>query len=204
MRNLVRAIMLGVVMGAVVIAGPARGETVSGTLLTNVVTATMHSGAPGFIVYEVSYNCTATVLVLSAPIVRLVKRVLYADGSWPDVACCGVQRGGAYAAVGSTVTFQVCIENQMDQSAWWVTMTDVLPANVSYQGMGTGWAGGAYETSEGAPGLTYAYSTGGAYATFTMPGGPAVGTVAPLSLRWVVEYIGPTKSACVAFWAKVL
>jgi len=199
-----RYAMLGVVLAGLLVAGSARGETAAGTLLTNVVTATMHSGAPDFIVYEVSYNATATVLVLSQPVVRLLKKVLYGDGSLPDMACCGAARGGAMAAVGATVTFQVCIENQMDQSAWWVTLTDALPANVSYQGMGNGWVGGAYNTSAGAPGLTYAYNTGGAWADFTPPGGPVAGTVSPLNLRWVVQYIGPAKSACVAFWAKVL
>lgn len=197
-------LVLGVVVGAAVMPGVARGETVCGTLLTNVVTATMHSGAPDFIVYEVSYNATATVLVLCSPVVRLLKNVVYADGSLPDLACCGRERGGAMAAVGATVTFQVCIQNEMTDSAWWVTITDALPANVSYQGMVSGWGGGAYEVSDGVPGMTYAYNTGGAWSDFTPPGGPAVGTVSPLNLRWVVQYIGPRRSACVAYAAKVL
>jgi len=169
----------------------AEAATACGTMITNVATATMTSGFPDFVSYAVSYNATVMITVLCPPVVRLVK--------WASTPLC---------AAGCTVTFLVCVENQMTDTVWGITVTDALPGNTTFALGFAGATGGNYDTT-----LTGAFSLGGglvvsnspttAAASFTA-GSPTIGQAPVWYLRWVIGGIGPAKSACVSYAARVL
>jgi uncharacterized repeat protein (TIGR01451 family) len=158
----------------------AAAATGCGTLITNVATVTMWSGPMDQIGYALSYNVTATVVVI-CPVTGLVK---YAD------------RG--VASAGSTVTFFVCVNNQRltaDGSVWNVTITDRMPPGMSFVDWGTNDYGGTVSLR--------------AYTGVLTPGGwtvaaPAAGQGTPLYMRWRVDMVGPMKSACVTYRARIL
>ena len=163
--------------------GRAEASTACGTLITNVATATMTSGFPDYVSYEISYNASVMVVVLCPPVVKLSKLA-----STP------------LCAAGCTVTFSVCIENQVADTVWGVTMTDVLPGNM------------AFVDDAGIPDYNTTTVSLGAIVTtnssaVTGPWGagePTAGQTAAWYLRWVVPGIGPTKSACVTYSARIL
>ena len=178
-----RLTALAVAASCVLAAGRVHAATACGTMITNVATATMTSGFPDYVAYEVSYNATVMVRVLCPPVVRLVK---YASSP--------------LCAAGCTVTFQVCVENQMTDSVWGITITDVLPANMTFVSMNPanydmtpGWALGAVISSN-------AGTTAGPWSA----GGPVVGQGPTHYLRWVIPGVGPAKSACVSYAARIL
>lgn len=176
----------GAVVAAVLalVAGRGLASTACGTLITNVATATMTSGFPDYVAYEISYNASVMVVVLCPPVVKLTKLA-----STPE------------CAAGCTVTFSVCIENQVADTVWGVTMTDVLPGNMAYVDNYPPCPD--YNTSLtnlGAVVPSSAAAIGGPWNA----GGPGAGQTIPYYLRWVVPGIGPAKSACVMYRARIL
>lgn len=164
--------------------------TAAGSIVTNVVTATMTSGFPDFVAYTVSYNATAQVVVASAPVVKLAK--------YASTPLC---------AAGCTVTFQVCIENQQVDTAWAVTVTDILPGNTTLVQMYTAVGAGLnYDTSSSGQ---FSAALGGLNASlsssmagpWSAPGGAGQG--APYYLRWVFG-VGSARSACVSYSVRIL
>ena len=165
------------------------GATVCGTIITNVAAAAMGSGFPAFVQYEVSYNATCTVMVLCAPVVQLRK---FANGGY-------LTEGAA----GATVTFSICVENQTADTVWAVSMTDKLPDNMTFVDAGTG---GAYDLTApnlGAAALVSA-STVALLTTAPLGSTPGAGQGVNYYMRWTYPGIGPQKSACVVYRAKIL
>lgn len=158
-------------------AGRAAAATACGTIITNVATATMTSGFPDFVGYEVSYNATATLIVLCPPVVALRK---YANTDYGTFA---------QAPSGGTVTFMICVENQTVTSVWGINITDQLPSNVSWL------ANGADYNLTGAPAALGPWIAFSSNNTTWGSGSPAANQGAPYYLRWTLEKIGPSKSA---------
>jgi uncharacterized repeat protein (TIGR01451 family) len=189
-----RAQARGTLLVAVLLAGlvvprlAQAASTVCGTLITNVATATMTSGFPDFVGYEVSYNATCTVLVLCPPVVALKK---YANGGMLTEA-----------AAGATVTFQICIENQTTDTIWAISVTDRMPDNMTFVSAGGVPSFDQTAPNLGAPAVVNATTVAG--LTAGTVGAPAFGTASPVYLRWTYPGIGPSKSACVVYQAKIL
>lgn len=195
---------LGVLL-ALGAAGRLEATTVCGTIITNVVTATMHSGAPEFVVYEVSYNATATLVVACPPSLRMAKYTNY-----------------PVASAGTIVTFKICIHNETNNSVWGVTITDALPRNMVWEGWDGNWTGTYANGADGdfyTPGTgvladrpvdletggTFDYMASDASEIAAMaPGPPPPGQVGPYYLRWTIPHVGPESSACVTYQARVL
>jgi len=175
---------------AVLASGRAQGATVCGTLITNVVTATLSSGFPDYVLYEVSYNATATVRVLCPATLRFEK---YVD--WPE------------ACAGTTVRFYVCVVNETNDSVWGATVTDRMPGNMSYVDRDGTWndAVGDYyiPATPGSP-PAYVRAWAGSVIPGMTAGDPPGGQLVPLYLRWTIDYVGPKRSACVTYRAVVL
>ena len=168
----------------------ASATTADGTLITNVACATFGTvataGWPGSgQTLEVSYCATQTVLV-ATPSIALQKTAS------PSIECSG-----------GTVTFCIWAVNTSSlTSAFDVVLVDRLPDNVAYLTgqtlWGTGTAGGT---------IVNGYGAGGALPTYTWGVEPANGGVQSGSLyylRWVVNMIGPLKSAMVCYRVQIL
>jgi len=170
-------------------AGRAQAAaTVCGTIITNVATATMTSGFPDFVLYEVSYNATCTVQVLCPPVVALRK---FANAAY-------LSEGAA----GGTVTFSICIENQTNDTVWGITVTDKLPDNMTFVDEGFGNDFDLTTPNLGVPNVVSAATTGG---LATAPAGaPPFGQAPNYYLRWTYTGIGPAKSACAVYRARIL
>jgi uncharacterized repeat protein (TIGR01451 family) len=178
-----------VVLLGVVASRAQATATVCGTIITNEATATMTSGFPDFVGYEVSYNATCTVTVLCPPVVALRK---FANGGYLTES-----------AAGATVTFSICIENQTVDTVWGVTVTDQLPSNMTFVDYGTGpWTMGT-QIAPWPPAYVAASSVAG-LAAATNNTGPTAGQGAPYFMRWTFAGVGPNKSACVIYRAQIL
>jgi uncharacterized repeat protein (TIGR01451 family) len=176
--------MAAAAVAAVLALHAGRGEaaTAAGTLITNVATATMTSGFPDYVAYEVSYNASVMVIVLSQPVVSLTKLA-----STP------------LCAAGCTVTFSVCVGNMVADTVWAITLTDVLPGNMAFVADDVA----DYNTTSvslGAIVPTNAAALAGPWNA----GGPTAGQLAVWYLRWVIPGIGPARSACVTYSARIL
>lgn len=175
--------------GLLLSAGRAEAAaTVCGTIITNVATATMTSGFPDYVLYEVSYNATCTVSVSCPPVVALRK---FANGGY-TTEC----------AAGCTVTFSICIENQTVDTIWGITVTDKLPDNMTFVDEGVGPKFDQTAPNLGAPVVVNASTVGGLPAGNL--GAPGFGQGAPYYLRWTYNGIGPAKSACSVYRARIL
>ena len=164
---------------ALVVAVLGRGvhaATADGTLITNVATATFSTPTGG--PFAVTFGATATVIVLS-PCVALQK-----------VADTTVQ------AAGGTVTYTLWVVNcSAAMSAFNILVTDKLPDNMAYDApRGTFGNGGAWSSFESA--------TGG--PTTYVAGTPPAGQVTPYYLRFLLDILGPSKSAYVKYSAVIL
>ncbi len=191
------SLALGIAVAAVAgLPGRAPAQTACGSMITNIATATMWSGAPDFAVFIVSYSVTSQILVLCPPVIALTKSSSI-NGD-PLVQC----------AAGCLVTFQVCLNNQQfaaTDSVWEVTITDRIPTNMAFQ------AGGAFDYNTTNPSLgaiTFGYASGATPpATGWTAAYPPLGqTSTPTTtfIRWVVPGIGPTRSACLTYTARIL
>lgn len=194
--SIARTAIATALLGLATLPGRAPAQTACGSLITNIATATMWDGAPTFTVYTLSYNVTATVLVLCPPVIAL-RKSSSVNGD-PLIQC----------SSGCVVTFQVCLENQQfgpNDSVWSVTITDRLPQNMAIAGPATF----NYNTTNPSLGADSAYHAFGA----TPPGSgwtaglpPTGQTSNPTTtfVRWVVSGIGPTRSACLTYTARIL
>ena len=166
-------------------AGKAGAATACGTIITNVASATMWSGFPDYIGYEVSYNASATIIVLCPPVVALRK---YSNTDYGNLQT---------APAGGTVTFMICVENQTVTSIWGLVVTDRLPVNMTYDQPQPG-----YIVLPGSSTITASHSSVSA-GPFTN-GTPTSGQGVPYYLRWTFSFIGPARSACASYSAKIL
>jgi len=169
---------LAAVWGLVLPPGEALAATADGTLITNVACATyMSASGQGF---TVSYCATQTVYV-SSPCIALQKLA-----------------NPTTQSSGGTVTFTIWTVNcSCTNSAFQINVTDRLPDNMTYSSNYTNWPGG--------PGTwtRFASSDNGAAMAWQL-NGPANAQGAPYYLRYVLDLIGPCKSAFVQFTANVL
>ena len=157
--------------------GNAVATTSDGALITNIACATyMSSGGAGF---AVSYCVTATVLV-GNPGIALQK-----------IATPTMQ------ASGGIVRFMIWLINTSPlSSAFNITVTDRLPDNMEMLSSAyTSWNGGSGGT------FTASNSSNNTTWTANLPG---AGQDAPYYLRWVLDILGPNRSAFVTFDAVVL
>lgn len=161
--------------------GVAGAMAVSGTLLTNMVSVTFGTAPTSGVQVQVSYGGTAAVLVQN-PTLSVSK---YATPT--------------LQASGSDVTFRVCVMNlSATASAFNVAVVDRLPDNME-------WAGAATTMwSMGVPAGTWTETSS---ASFPGPYGvaaPASGQDYPYYMRWVLTHLGPGRSGCVEFRARIL
>ncbi len=191
----VMAMLVAVILAA---PRPATAMTADGALITNSAAATMYWGSGGdpwwgaapdgpyaSPFFTMSYKATTTVIV-SCPLVALQK--------WATPTS---------QAAGGTVTFTICVvNNSLAASAWNVILTDQLPDNMAYV---TGIAGDTWTTGGTLIGTApnYAWSTTSAAGVF-FNGQPPSGQTNPYFLRWVINPLGPGRSACMTVRATVL
>jgi len=156
----------------------AQAMTSDGTLVTNVACATyMSASGAGF---AVSY-CVTTPFILNNPCIALQKSA-----------------NPTAQASGGLVTYTIWVVNCQQScagSAFNINVTDRLPDNV-VMGAGTGtWNGGS--------GGNW-YMTSGSNNTTWAVNEPKVGQATPYYLRYVLDQLGPCKSAFVTFTVSVL
>ena len=150
--------------------------TGDGTLVTNVACATyMSASGAGF---AVSY-CATAILNIQNPCVALQK----------------VANPTAQAS-GGTVTYTIWVVNcSCTGSAFNINVTDRLPDNVAMNqdlGRWNGGSGGNFYVSSGSNNTTWAINA------------PLAGQATPYYLRYVLDQLGPCKSAFVSFAVSVL
>jgi len=76
-----------------------------------------------------------------------------------------------------------------------VTLTDQLPSNMTYVQPWTNWVNGT-----GTWTASYSTVVGGPYTAGDAPNGQAP----PFFLRWTLNVLGPSKSGCVNYTARVM
>jgi uncharacterized repeat protein (TIGR01451 family) len=175
------ALLAGLVAGIILSAGRAEALATSGVLLTNMVSFTYSNDFGGNRQILGTYGATTTVLIQN-PAMSVTK---YATPT--------------LQASGSNVTFKVCVMNTNGTaSAFNVAVLDRLPDNMEWAGVATSmWA-------VQVPAGTWTEQSSsvfpGPYAAFP----PIAGQDAPYYMRWVLNTLGPNRSACVEFQAKIL
>ncbi|MEK7474012.1 MAG: hypothetical protein AAB152_00120 [Candidatus Coatesbacteria bacterium] len=151
-----------------------RAATAWGTVITNVATITMSSGAPDFVGYQLPYNMTCTVPIMPASSIRVLKYVV-----------------PAIESPGGTLTYTIWYVNRSaSASSFNIVATDALPANVAYdlgRGSWNGGSGGTWASLYSSNNVTYA------------GGQPAAGQSEPCYLRFVLDWLGPAKSALISY-----
>jgi uncharacterized repeat protein (TIGR01451 family) len=171
--------LTGMVMVCLLGAGRVLATTADGTMITNVATATFATpslAGP----YAVSYNASAYVMVQNP--------------------CIGIRKDPNVTtqSAGGTVTYTLWVVNCSPvTSAFNITVTDKLPDNVTFDSQRGNWNGGS----------------GGTWVPSTSPNGsapwangayPPVGQTTPFYMRFVLDQLGPTKSAMIAYSVVVL
>ena len=172
-------------------AGRAHATTADGTLITNVACATFGTvataGWPGSgQTLEVSY-CATQVVLVATPSIALQKTAA------PSIECSG-----------GTITFCIWAVNTSSMtSAFDVVLQDRLPDYVAYltgqNQWATGTAGGTITGGWGSGSFPITYFWGGAE-----PPNLSVQSGGTYYLRWVVNMIGPLKSAMVCYKVQIL
>ena len=185
--------VLGILGFVSVVGGEAWATTADGALLTNIAAATYSSSSK--VGFAVSYCATVPILIRNPSIVIL-------KSATPTMQ-----------SPGSAVTYTLCVINCGSGSATNVTVTDKLPDNVGFTGLGDEVLppGGGWWTDDfsGPPwgfwtnyAWTYYESANGAAY---VAGTPPVGQVTPYYLRWVLNQLGPgCQSAYVQYTATIL
>jgi uncharacterized repeat protein (TIGR01451 family) len=193
-RRAVRGAALTLLAASLSAAGllprPAAAMTADGALITNVASATLYWGSGSFFPvrggvtsqgFTMSYRVTANVLV-SCPFILPQKWVT------PTTQ-----------AAGGTVTFTICVtNNSLLASAWGVILTDRLPDNMVAP------TAAPLSTSLLPPGTTLTSSYSSDNVTYSGTGPAAAGQASPYYLRWAFDKIGPGRSACIYFQARVI
>ncbi len=167
-------------------SGGAQASTAVGTILTNIVSATMWDGPLSGNNYEVSYNSTAYVTVIPPARFEFMKRVNL-----------------TMASSGATVVFSICVSNGANTSVWNLTLTDRIPNYMAFVSAPTNWGYPNYNLSTPAP-VSVTLSNGANPVPGMVAGAPAAGQTGPWYLRWTFGYVGPGKSACVTYAASIL
>jgi len=162
-----------------VLGREANAATADGTLVTNVATATFSTATNAG--YTVSYTATATVLIQN-PCVSLLKV--------PDITI---------QAAGGTVTYTLWVVNcSLTVSAFNITVTDKIPDNVAFGsgalGSWNGGSGGTWSTWTSATGVPTAYAN--------VP--PAAGQTTPFYMRYLLDQLGPNRSAFINYSVVIL
>jgi uncharacterized repeat protein (TIGR01451 family) len=166
---------------AVLISGGAKATTISGTIITNVATASYYGGPyPTPVSYSASYATSAYVLV-AGPDIQLLK------STDPTIACSG-----------GTVTFCVWARNNSAYtSAFNVILEDKFPVGFSYIAGQELWPVAnimiGYMTTAGVCPPSCADNWGDEPPT----GQDAIG--GGLWLKWTVDELGPNRSAMMCF-----
>lgn len=172
---------LAAVLAFVAVSGVAHGMAVTGTLLTNMVSVTFGTSLVGGLEVKVTYGATTTVLVQN-PALSVSK---YATPT--------------LQASGSDVTFRVCVMNvSATASAFNVAVVDRLPDNME-------WAGAVSSMwSMGVPAGTWTETSSSVFPGPYAGTPPAAGQDYPYYMRWVLTTLGPNRSGCVEFRARIL
>jgi len=182
-----RRLASGVLAALMLLAsGGAQASTAIGTILTNIVSATMWDGPLSGNNYEVSYNSTAYVTVIPPARFEFLKSVNL-----------------TMASSGATVVFSICVNNGANTSVCNLTLTDRIPNYMAFVGTPTNWAYPNYNLSNPPP-ATVTVSNGANPVPGMTAGAPAAGQAGPWYLRWTFSYVGPGKSACVTYAASIL
>ena len=174
-------LLAGLVAGLLT-AERAYGLATSGVLLTNTVMFTFSTASNPAVPYILgTYLATGEVLVQN-PLIVPIKTAT------PTLQ-----------AAGSEITFRVCVQNaSATASAFNVMVNDRLPDNMEGAGVVTTY----WNNSVPAGVWTETYSSvfPGPYAA----GAPGAGQDAPYYMRWNLGWLGPMRSGCVEFRARIL
>lgn len=163
---------------AVVLAIPRAGKamTADGVVITNsaLVTAYWRSSGMAYTQrYTMSYNATVTAIVTN-PFTTVRKTVT------PTIQ-----------AAGGTLTYTIWFVNTSpSSSSFSIVATDPMPENVNYSAYLGNWGGGS--------GGTFSMYNGSDGVTWSI-GQPASGQAPPYHLRWVLDLLGPARSAFVSY-----
>lgn len=170
---------MGVLAGVVLLAAAqgARAATADGVMITNTVCATF--GSPTGVQFTVSYCATRPIQVQN-PCVSLQKT------SNPTAV-----------AAGGTMTYTLWVVNCSPwASAFNVAIGDRLPENVGYDANRGNWPG----LSAG----TWTKYRGSDGANWQAAQDPPAGQATPYYLRFVLDMLGPNRSAMQAYSVTVL
>jgi uncharacterized repeat protein (TIGR01451 family) len=174
------AAVLAVALGAAITPNLGLAATAEGALLTNVACATLSSAerTP----WEVSYCATAKVLVV-VPSIQLTKRAT------PSMECSG-----------ATVTFCIyAINTSPYTSAFNISLDDVLSSMMVYVSGQDVWNGTTAGTT-----VTKGRGRNDFLVTYDWTSEPGNGQVAPYNVRWLINWLGPNKSAMMCFKMRIL
>ncbi len=164
-----------------VVAGQAHALATTGVVLTNLASCTFATAPTNTPAISVSYGVTATVLVQNPVVVP-------SKTATPTLQ-----------AAGSEVTFQVCVVNtSATASAFNVFVNDRLPDNMEWAGLATTY----WNNSN--PAGTWSESSSSVFPGPYVGTPPVAGQEAPYYMRWNLNWLGPLKSGCVTFKARIL
>ena len=173
--------VLAIALGAAITPSLGLAATAEGALLTNVACATLSTAerTP----WEVSYCATAKVLVV-VPSIQLTKRAN------PSMECSG-----------ATVTFCIyAINTSPYTSAFNISLDDVLSSMMVYVSGQDTWPGAVGTTTT----ITKGRGRNDFPVTYDWTGEPGNGQVAPYNVRWLINWLGPNKSAMMCFKMRIL
>jgi len=173
------AAVLAIALGTVFAPNLGRAATAEGALLTNVACATLSTAE--WTPWEVSYCATAKVLVVM-PSIQLTKRA-----------------SSSMECSGATVTFCIyAINTSPYTSAFNISLEDVFSDMMVYvagQDVWNGTTAGIVITKCGGKiGMAPTYGCGE----------PLDGQASPYAVRWLINYMGPSKSAMMCFKMRIL
>lgn len=175
---------------------PVAAMTADGALITNTASASWYFGIGSVL----SWGATTTGnLGGNSPALAAAGgfSVSYVASANVLVNCpvIGIQKIGApfSQAPGGTVSFTLCVVNTGSTSAFRLSITDRLPDNMETANPPAyaSWGGGTWTSSYSSDNVGYAN------------GIPGNGQNAPYYLRWVVDPLGPQKSACVTYYTVI-
>ena len=188
--------MMGLMIGAVLVARSASAILSSGQLLTNFASATFNlpSGGPvtdtdaGTNAINIPNPQTAWVIVTDSPqlCMKLWKRAT--DLAWNPITT---------QYPGSPICFEISFSNCGGYTGFSVIVTDVLPANV----VKINAPAGSFWVSGGSGVNTPIWATDLAGPWF---GGTNTGLTAPLYMRWILGRVGMHKTGFIRYCTQVI
>jgi len=189
-RRVIAGALAIAVLGTVIGPRPAAATTADGTIITNLVCATLNSVS---MVPGVGWAGDPT----SDPIPWSQCATMYVIVQSPNILLQKICNPTTSAA-GGTVTCTMCVSNiNPYMGAFNVKITDKIPANM-------GWIGARPNAEDWGGPWTYEVSATGAPASW-FAGDPPAGQVTPYYLRWTRgTTLAPGASACVSFTLSIL